>query len=756
MDASLQFLFKYKPFLFRQGSLTFDSSLSAGWLLLLLPLVVGIAFGVYRHQLSRNAPRGRTVLLIGLRALSLFLLTTLLFRPSLHVSTHLPRKSRVVMLIDQSKSMNLAHGGGHTRWEAVRKWLDPQAGSVLADLEERFQLQVFQFAQGVREMEWPSNLQPTGAGTNLETALSTPRENRGENAPLAGAILISDGADNLSKDLQRVLAAYRREQIPVHTVGVGEESFEKDIQVSQVTFAPRVLPESTTRGVVSLNSVGYPGKKVSVELREAGTLIASQPVTLAGSKTGQIVELSLRPQGTGLKHYTVSVAPQPGEAIELNNSQYVLLDVEDSRPKILYLEGTPRWEFKFIRQAVQADPNLQLVTLLRTSDNKFYHQGHEREDNLASGFPQTPDELFQYKGLILGSIEAGFFTKSQREMMVEFVAERGGGFMMLGGRNSFDAGRYAGTAIANMLPVHLGDRDPGRSFILDSLRFDLTAYGKEHPALQLVADPSANARRWQALPQISAYNWVARAKPGAAVLARGDREGRRVILLAAHRYGGGRAIAFMPASSWHWQMGMPYTDQTHTTFWRQVLRWLVASASDPVQVKFDGEVYQEEETVGIEVAVKDASFNQVSDWKVEATVTSPGAATGRLTLRETADRYSGEFQPRERGIYQVKVSASQGSLKAPPAEAFFLVTQANREFFNAEANPQLLQRVARETGGRYYPLDSASKLPEEISYADSPNSVLQVLPLWDMPFLFLLLGMFLVSEWFLRKRWGLI
>ena len=756
MDALLQTLFKYKPFLFREGRLTFDSPLSAWWLFLLLPLVCGVAYWVYRRRLPASEPRWKTALLIGLRTLALLLLAALLFRPSLHVSTHLPRKSRIAVLIDQSQSMTLPNGAGGTRWEAVQHHLDPRTGSFLADLEERFQLQMFQFSHDVREIGGTQNLKPAGTGTSLETALSILRRNRGEGQPLAGVVLISDGADNLSKDLQQVLDAYRRERIPVHTVGVGQDSFQKDIQVSQVAFTPRVLPGSATRGVVTLNSVGYAGKRVSVELREAGTLIAAQPVTLVGSETGQIVELSVKPQGTGLKHYTISVASQPGEAIELNNRRHLLIHVEDSRPQILYLEGTPRWEFKFIRQAVRADQNLQLVTLLRTSDNKFYHQGHESEDNLAAGFPQTRDKLFQYRGLILGSVESGFFTDSQREMIVDFVAERGGGFMMLGGRNSFDAGRYAGTVIAEMLPVHLGDRDPERSFVVDRLRFDLTAYGRQHPALQLADEDSANARRWQALPQISAYNWISRAKPGAAVLARGGRTGRRVILLASHRYGSGRAIAFMPASSWHWQMGMPHTDQTHATFWRQILRWLVASASAPVQVKFDAEIYQEEDVVGIDVAVQDASFNPVNNRDVEVSVISPQAATRSLILRETTDGYSGKFQPQEKGVYQVKAKASQGSETDASAEAFFLVTQSHREFFNAEANPRLLQRVAQDTGGRYYPLERVSELPEEIRYADSPHSVLQTLPLWDMPLLFLLLGMLLLSEWFLRKRWGLI
>lgn len=754
MDRLFESLFKYRFFLFREGELTFDSPVSAWWLLPALVLAGGAAFLAYRRRLSGSQARWRRERLIVLRAVTLILLLALLFRPSLRVSTHLPRKSRVALLIDGSQSMTLPHDSGRSRWKAALEWLDPGAGSVLADLEKRFQLQVFRFDRDIREIHPGSNLPPTGTGTSLEAALSAVRKHRGEGQPLAGVVLLSDGADNLSGQLTQVLETFGRERIPVHTVAVGQENLGKDIQVSQVTFTPRILPGSSTRGVVSLTSVGYPGGRVSVEVRESGTLIASQPVTLSGSDSSQLVELSLKPEGTGLKHYTVSVAPQPGEAIQRNNSRHLLLHVEDSRPRILYLEGTPRWEFKFIRRALQKDRNLQLVTLLRTSDNKFYHQGLEGEDTLAAGFPKTPEQLFGYKGLILGSIEAGFFTPSQQEMIVNFVGERGGGFMMLGGRSSFDAGGYAGTDIAAMLPVHLGERDAESSYVTDWLNFELTAYGRQHPALQLVSDPAANLRRWRNLPPISAYNRISRAKPGAAVLARGGRGGRRPILLAAHRFGSGRAIAFMAAASWHWQMGLAHTDQAHATFWRQLLRWLVASSSDPLQVTFDREIYQDEDAVGIEVAVKDAFFNPAGDREVEATIDSPGAANGRLALSRNGSDYAGRFQPSERGIHQVRVTTSREGLEPESAQAYFLVTRTHREFFDAQANPSLLRRIARETGGRHYTLADAAGLPEEITYADSPNTVLQVLPLWDMPFIFILLGALLCSEWFLRKRWG--
>ena len=199
---------------------------------------------------------------------------------------------------------------------------------------------------------------------------------------------------------------------------------------------------------------------------------------------------------------------------------------------------------------------------------------------------------------------------------------------------------------------------------------------------------------------------------------------------------------------------MAHTDQTHATLWRQLLRWLVASSSDPLQVTFDREIYQGEDAVGIEVAVKDAFFNPAGDREVEATIASPGAATDVLALGRNGSDYAGRFQPRERGVHQVSVETSRDGTEPASAEAYFLVTRTHREFFDAEANPRFLRRIARETGGRHYTLENASELPEEITYADSPNSVLQVLPLWDMPFLFMMLGALLCSEWFLRKRWG--
>jgi uncharacterized membrane protein len=433
----------------------------------------------------------------------------------------------------------------------------------------------------------------------------------------------------------------------------------------------------------------------------------------------------------------------------------LLLNIENSRPKILYLEGTPRWEFKFIRAAIEPDKNLQLMTLLRTSGNKFYRQGVESEDNLAAGFPASREDLFQYKGLILGSIEATFFSTDQLKMISDFASERGGGFIMLGGRNSFDSGKYASTPVADVLPVVLGQTQPSSSFVLEPVKFRLTPHGRSHLATRLDVDEGVNDKRWSALPQLEEYNFISTAKPGATVLAQGSDARRNMILLAAHRYGRGRAAALMTGNSWAWQMDMPHGDDSHEVFWRQMLRWLAGSAPDQVDLTLDRNVIPDGEVVVLAVEVNDPSFTKLNDAQVTATITPPGSKATEMPLQWVVKKdgiYQGDYRPTEKGTYRVQVTAARQGKEVGKSERFFTVTDSNLEFFSAGQNRELLQRIASETGGRYYTLNNAKQLPEEMTYVERPNSVPQILPLWDMPILFVILCSLLICEWFWRKR----
>ncbi len=766
MSALFEFLFKYKWFLYEKGRIFFESRFSP-WLVALLAL--GLAVAVYWFSAVRKGaaveafeptapgPRRMPVwLLIGFRALVLGTLLFMLLKPTLVVSTLLPRENIVAVLVDDSKSMTLRDVPDGTRLDAVKRLLTPGGKSFLHDLDQRFQTRLFSFSRENHRLRSASELKADGKGTNLEAALQgVLREFT--SAPLVSVVIVSDGADNSSANLAAVLNELRSRKVTVSAVGVGASSVDRDIEVVQASAPATVLPGSVTQAVVSLKSAGFAGRDVTLEVRENGKLVNSKPVELEGTDEPQVVDIDLTPKGSGAKTYTVSVRPQEAEAITVNNQQDLILNVEDTQPKILYLEGTPRWEYKFIRQALEKDKNLQLVTLLRTSGNKFYRQGVESEDNLAGGFPVSREELFQYKGLVLGSIEASFFSKEQAQMIVDFVSLRGGGFMMLGGRTSFDAGNYANTPIADILPVVLGQRAQGDSYLREPEKLELTSYGKSHPITRLVTDDAQNERRWRSLPPVGDFNWIATSKPGATVLARGSGRGSPVML-AAHRYGRGRALAFMADSSWRWRMEMPHTDDSHQIFWRQAARWLVGSAPDQVNLDLGNGVYDEDDTVRLNIDVNDASFRGLNNADVRVAISSPTGKKTEIPVKWSGQKdglYLGAFRPEEKGIYEIRATAEAQGKEIGTARQSLEVEESNQEFFSPGQNRELLTHVAAQTGGKYYPLSEASQIPEELAYQERPNSVPQYLPLWDMPILFLIICGALTAEWFLRRRGGL-
>ena len=241
------------------------------------------------------------------------------------------------------------------------------------------------------------------------------------------------------------------------------------------------------------------------------------------------------------------------------------------------------------------------------------------------------------------------------------------------------------------------------------------------------------------------------------MLARGNGKGSPVML-AAHRYGRGRALAFMADSSWRWRMEMPHTDDSHQIFWRQVARWLVGSAPDQVNLDLGNGVFDEDDTVRLSVDVNDASFHGLNNADVNITVASPSGKKTEIPLKWSGQKdgvYLGAFKPDEKGIYEIRATADADGKEIGTSRQFMEVQESNQEFFGAGQNRELLTHIASQTGGKYHPLSEAAQIPEELVYQERPNSVPQYLPLWDMPILFLIICGALTAEWFLRRRGGL-
>ncbi len=747
-----EFFFKYKPIVYEKGRLAFQLVGSPAWFIL---FIIAAAAGAYYAY--RNVARDKySIGLVVLRAVTFSVLAFIFLRPVLNISTVLPQESYVAVVIDNSESMKIKDDGQVSRSEQLQKQLETT--NFFKRLSDKFKVRMYRFDRDAERIEHMGRMNYSGKRTRFESATDLLYQELGT-VPLSGVVLITDGVDNASKQWTESLSRLEARHIPFYTVGVGSENITRDAEIVKVAAPRETLKESTAVVDVSYRSHGFSGKKATLYVRENGVLLKSEEVVLPadGEIAEKSIDLPVKNEGTRLFSFALQAQD---DRIPENNTLDALVEIKNDHPQILYIEGEPRWEFKFLRRAIQDDPNIRLVTLLRSSQNKFYRQGIDKEEMLAEGFPKKREELFQYKGLIFGSIESTFFTQDQLKMVVDFVSNRGAGFLMMGGRNSFVGGRYQNSPIADILPIQMSQED--RTPIIGRLKLAVTDYGRTHPLMKLSPDANANIKQWSELPPLNDFNKTLEAKVGGIVLARGQTEQKgssEPILLAYQRYGRGRTMAFTSGSSWRWQMEMDHEDMTYELFWKQVLRWLVNTSPDPVMISSDKDTYLPGEAIRLYAEVSNKTFDRMNNAKVIAKVTNPDGVTESLALDWNGAQegvYQTELNAGEKpGIYRVEIDAAQGSENLGTNRTAFQVQDRPVEYYNALLDTRFLQSVASATGGRYYPLSKIGDVPDDAVYVAGETSFVEQKELWDVPFLFMLLCVTLAGEWFWRKRKGL-
>jgi len=682
-------------------------------------------------------------------------------RPVVVVPAVVPQSSFVAVLMDDSASMKISDEGGRPRLDAIK---DAMAGdgTLIKGLSDKFKLRFFKFSSKTEPAGGPADLKADGTETNIDESLSqAARELAG--VPMSGIVLISDGAQTAETDLSSTLNYLRSRNIPVFTVGVGKPRLENDIEISRATAPRRALLGSVVNAELLVRASGIQGRTARIDLTEDGHPFKSTTAEINGGDGTQLVRMSFTPTRPGVHRYTFTAQQLEGETITDNNSQELLIDVEDRHPRILYVEGEPRWEYGKIRAAMDDEKNLILISLLRSADGKYYRQGVDTPDELAGGFPKAAEDLFKYDGLVIGSVESTFFTFDQLRNIEQFVSRRGGTLLALGGSKSFDAGAFSTTPLADLLPVYLTGQNVEEG---DSQTFKAmpSPRGADYPVAKLQEDRDANLEAWQSMPAITIPEVLTATKPGATVILEAHStkdKNPSVPLLVEERYGRGRSMAFLASDTWRWRMMLEFKNKSFETFWRNMFRHMAQGVRGQVETTTERSSYAKGDRVQIRTEVADNKYAAITDAQVTARVTSPSGQTTDLNLKpdlgHEAEAYVAALAPTEEGAYTVEVTASRGSRAEvlPPGHAEFLVGPVNREAFGAAQNRDLLKRIAAETGGSYYPLDAARDLAEDLSHAGGGNSVVTTLDLWDMPVNFILLVALASAEWFVRKRKGL-
>lgn len=757
-EALFRFFFDHSPAVFAQGEIRWAAWAGSFVAVAVTAVAIAAAVASYRTG-SRLGVRDRVVL-TTLRVLLLLLVLACLFRPVLVVRAAVPQQNVVGVLLDDSRSMGIADMDGQPRAAYVRSAFGTPQTGLLGDLADRFAVRVFRFSSTATRAGAGADLAFAGTETRLGASLTAARQELA-GLPLAGLVMVSDGADTADAALGEALLGLRAEGVPVFTVGVGRETLDRDIQIGRVA-TPRIALKGTTLLVdVVIAQKGFDGQTVTLDVEDEGRIVSTQQVALPTGGAPATVPVRITVENEGPRVLRFRVPALPGELVADNNQREALIDVRDRREKILYFEGEPRFELKFIRRAVTEDENVEVVALQRTADNKYLRLGVDDADELVAGFPKTRDELFAYRGLVLGSIEAGSFTGDQLRMIAEFVDRRGGGLLALGGPRAFSEGGYAGTAVADVLPVVLDPALRDKQSPLLRLNVRPTRAGAASAVTQVAPTEAASVERWNSLPVVTAVNRLDAVKPGATVLlSASDASRRDYPVLVYQRYGRGKAFAFTPQDSWVWQMhaSIPVEDLTHENYWRQLLRWLVDEVPDQVEIRTSSDRVEPGSTVPFTASVADAAFVELNDASVVATIMGPDGAVSDVTMAwggEKAGEYQGSFAAETPGWYNLRVQATRAGATVGAASAHVRAAPGEQEYFDATLRAGTLRRIAEETGGRYYVAGSTDTLSDDLRYTGRGVTTIEEHDLWHMPIVLLLLVGLLTAEWGYRRVVGL-
>lgn len=756
-ESAFQFLFEYRPNLFRQGTFRFAPPAGTPIAAAVVVAAILIAFFSYRLLRSRaDVTWRKRAVLAALRLAVIGIVLFCLFRPVLIVKAAVSQQNVIGVLIDDSRSMQINDENG-TRADFVRRTFANPDSSIMRALSDKFLVRTFRFSSSTSRVTSPSDLTFAGTQTRVAAAIEGARQELA-GLPVAGLVVVTDGADTSDKTVTDALLASKAESLPVFTVGVGQETLSRDIQVGRVS-TPRTALKGTSLLVDAiLTQTGYAGQTVTLDVEDGDRIVGSQPVQLPSDGDPVAVRVRFTADQAGPRVFRLKVAPQPGEVVTENNQRDVQIDVKDRRERLLYYEGEPRFEMKFVRRAVADDPNLQLVTLQRTAENKFYRFDVDPAgDELVAGFPKTREELFAYRGLVLGSVEASAFTADQLKMIADFVDVRGGGLLLLGGPKAFAEGGYTGTPVADVMPVVLEHAGSGVAHV----KVHPTRAGAAHAVTQLGGTEEASAERWKTMPDLTTVNLIETIKPGATTLLSGtDDRHRERIVLAYERYGRGKSIAFPVQDSWQWQMqaAVPVEDQTYENFWRQMLRWTVDGVPEMVDCRPEQDRVEPGQPVTLNCDVVDSRYIELNDAAVVAHVTSPSSRKIDVPLQWTGEKpgeYRGTFTTDTAGWYEAKVDATRASKSVGSTTTHVRAAPDDAEYFDAAMHGPLLRRIAQETGGRFYPASAMSSLPDDLKYSGRGVTAVEERDLWHMPILLIALVGLLCAEWGLRRAWRL-
>jgi hypothetical protein len=727
------------------ASLEFDG-VRHGWLWLIVIIAgAGVLFWTYRSIFLRSG-RNVTWGLMALRAVGLLGLILAIAKPTWTNENESVDPGHLVVVLDNSLSMSL-EGRYAKATEAVselRKQIESNRSGP------RVEVDIFDVTGNKITDDVPK--EPREQRTDLANGIS---EALGQlrSKLLVGLVLVSDGVDNTGWESTAQLVDVGT---PIHSIGFrsNSEASLMDLEVGEPQAPPRVMVNNEIKVSIPVSKSVGPQLVATVTVRRGGEEFARERVTLGEGTVEHVVPITFTPTEAGSFVFTASVSSDTGEQLLANNSRHFPLQVDADAIGVLYIEGFLRYEYKYLKNRLEDDPDVSLVSVVRRTNP-------ERVD-LASGETLiTPVRLENLDLVILGDMEGDYLSEGEYEALKNWIDE-GHALLVLGGYHSFGADGFHNTPLAKVLPVVFSDNGVEQSeepFVLH-----LTQYGRQHPIFEISGGSVNDVALWNTAPQLLGSSLVARAKASAEVLAVNLNvkiDGEPAVVIATGRYGSGRAMVVTADTTWRWTRLMRVagkSDTLYSRFWSQTIRWLTGRDIEEKRSQLVVNTNRPDYEVGKEVSIRvqrQADLQSGDTGSVAVEVVDEVGKRIPIEVRSGSaepNLFMASFYPSSSGRFIVNAALTSEGKTVANQTAEFLVHGSDLELADTGTNRSLLKSLSQKSGGVYLDIEDSSKLVDSIERKERRHAGTERTEYWNSSFLFLLFIAAVSGEWILRRK----
>jgi uncharacterized membrane protein len=750
-----------------------------GWWFTLFVAVALVAVLTIKPR-NKKLTRRQLTVLFTLRGFTALLLLLAMLRPMLVTTDTQKLPGTLLLLADSSRSMTIADATGDvTRWDSLKETL-ASASDQFAELSESWDLKLYKFDENTTPVDYEGGEfqlpeLPEGSQTAIGAALDDVLQNEAQQRIVA-VLLFSDGSQRAfaprDEPPQIPVERLATDRIPFYTFTYGKPSLglQSDLRVDDLLVNSVLFAETPAQVQATVTAEGYSNQKVKVQLlwedaKGEMQAVDTRQLTIESGRPQIPVTLNYTPKEPGEYKVSVSVEPPEGEVATSNNVQSTFVTVMKGGINVLYLVGAqriggaaPDEEPRFVRSALNSYPDQHV----RFEFLNYRRQQLDLREQLREG---------KFDVILLGNVDYVGLNEPTWKMIADEVG-KGAGLAMLGGFHSFGPGGFRMSPMDNVLPIVMGPAErqnfgePTRQdmHLPGPVRMMPVKFGQTlHPILQL-DDETAARFDWLQLPPLEGANRFSRMglKPNAAIVAEAD-DPQRSPLIVAGAWGNGRTAAVAFDTTWIWQME-GFGELQHR-FWRQLVLWLSRkddTGEDAVFVRLDQRRYQRGSEIAFAVGALDKNREPIEGAQFQAEVTKPDGSKEVVKISQRGQEFVGDFAGTTLpGDYRISLTATQGQALLGSAEARFTVPDRDMELDQPAAEPTLMASLANLTSD----VGGAGLAPEELPdllerlkerTEEFEEEIATELTLWDSwPMLLLLTGA-LGSEWWLRKKWGLV